>query len=71
MAALTGDPLRDLHADVLSRARQKVSEEHVDQAWARPLREVVTTSSADASRVFGEPLPHGLQLDVLETNERP
>jgi len=69
--ALLDEVLRDLHAEVVSRARQKVSDGSIDQAWARPLREVVTTTPADASRVFGEPLPYGLQLDVLEAHERP
>jgi len=35
----------------------------------RPLREVATASSADANRVFGEPLPHGLRLDLHEAQE--
>ena len=30
----------------------------------RPLEEVMATSTFDASRVFGEPLPAGLRLDV-------
>jgi hypothetical protein len=35
--------------------------------WARPLYEVVGTSSADANRIFGEPLPHGLRLELPAT----
>jgi hypothetical protein len=66
-AALTGDPLRDVDAAVIARARQRVSDAGIDEAWARPLHEVVTTTPADASRVFGEELPHGLRLDLPET----
>ena len=71
IAALTGDPLRDLDREVVSRARQRVRDADIDEAWTRPLREVVTTSSADANRVFGEPLPHGLRLDVPQTQAAP
>jgi hypothetical protein len=71
IAALTGDPLRDLDREVVSRARQKVRDADIDEAWTRPLHEVVTTSSADANRVFGEPLPHGLRLGMAQTQETP
>jgi hypothetical protein len=63
IGALTGDLLRDVDAAVISRARQRISDTNLDEAWARPLYEVVATSHDAASRVFGEPLPHGLRLD--------
>jgi hypothetical protein len=67
IGTLTGDSLRDLDAAVILRARQRLSEANVDEAWARPLHEVLTTSPADANRVFGEPLPPGLRLDTTVT----
>ena len=64
IGALTGDPLRDLDRQVVDAARQRLRDADVDRGVARPLHEVVTATFADANRVFGEPLPHGLRLDV-------
>jgi hypothetical protein len=67
MAALTGDPLRDVDAAAIARAREWLGVANVDEEWARPLHEVAATSLADANRVFGEPLPHGLRLEMADT----
>ena len=64
LGALTGDPLRDVEERVRSTARARLSGAgFVDEAL-RPLSEVVGTTTADANRVFGEPLPEGLRVDV-------
>jgi len=63
MAALTGDPLRDIEEHALERARARCRDSGIDPAALRPLYEVVTTSIADVGRVFGEPLPSGLRFD--------
>jgi hypothetical protein len=62
IGALTGDPLRDLDELVLDTARLRLQDAGVDANQARPLYEIVTTTLADASRAFGEPLPNGLRL---------
>jgi len=64
IAARVGDPLRDLDEERLARARTRLSEGGIDGDALRPLEEVVATSTFDANRVFGEPLPDGLRLDV-------
>jgi hypothetical protein len=69
IGARTGDVLRDVDPAVSLRARQRLNDAQIDEAWTRPLNEVVATSDAEASRVFGEPLPHGLRLDLRETQE--
>ena len=61
IAALTGDPLRDIHDDLLERARRRLQNAGIG-AEARPLHEVMTPTFADTSRAFGEPLPNGLRL---------
>ena len=61
LGALTGDPLRDVDEPVLDAARQRVTDAGV-QSDAQPLYKVVTETSANVSRAFGEPLPNGLQL---------
>jgi hypothetical protein len=63
IAALTGDPLRDLDEPLSDAARQRLRDAGVDPDQARPLYEVVTATFADTSRAFGEPLPNGLRLD--------
>jgi hypothetical protein len=60
IGALTSDPHRDIDSSLLARARDRVSA--ADLEGARPLFEVTERSAADASRVFGEPLPAALQL---------
>jgi hypothetical protein len=64
IAARVGDPLRDLDEEQLARARTCLRESGIGGDALRPLEEVVATSTFDATRVFGEPLPHGLRLDV-------
>jgi len=64
VGALTGDPARDLDAALLARVLDRLNDAGFDEESTRPLREVATSSPADASRVFGEPLPHGLRLDL-------
>jgi hypothetical protein len=61
IAALTGDPLRDIADDLLERARARVQNADIG-AEAQPLYEVMTPTFADTSRAFGEPLPNGLRL---------
>jgi molecular chaperone DnaK (HSP70) len=61
IAAITGDPLRDIHDDLLERARRRLKNGGIDTE-ARPLYEVMTPTFADSSRAFGEPLPNGLRL---------
>ncbi len=60
IGAMTADPLRDVDAAILARARDRVGGE--DAVDARPLFEVVERTAADVNRVFGEPLPAALQL---------
>jgi hypothetical protein len=65
IAARAGDPLRDLDQEQLTRARTRLHEVGIDADALRPLDEVVVaTATFDANRVFGEPLPDGLRLDV-------
>jgi actin-like ATPase involved in cell morphogenesis len=61
IAALTGDPVRDVDEHVVHRARKRLQAIGVD-AESRPLYEVMTPTFADTSRAFGEPLPNGLKL---------
>jgi hypothetical protein len=61
IAALTGDPLRDVEEPVRERARHRLHAIGAD-GDARPLHEVMAPSLADTSRAFGEPLPNGLKL---------
>jgi hypothetical protein len=63
MAALTGDPLRDLDDRARAAARAAVELAVGIGEAVRPLFEVISTSAADANRVFGEPLPDGLRLE--------
>ena len=64
IAARVADPLRDLDEEQLARARSRLRERGIGGDALRPLEEVVATSTVDANRVFGEPLPHGLRLDI-------
>ena len=43
-------------------ARMRLGEAGIGDDALRPLRGVVPAATFDASRVFGEPLPHGLRL---------
>jgi hypothetical protein len=64
IAARVGDPLRDLDEERLARARTRLAEGGIGRDALRALEEVVPASTFDANRVFGEPLPDGLRLDV-------
>jgi actin-like ATPase involved in cell morphogenesis len=63
VASRVGDPLRDLDDEALARARARLGEAGIGGDALRPLEEVIPASTFDASRVFGEPLPHGLRLE--------
>ncbi len=73
IAALTGDPLRDLDEHAVDAARQRLRDAGVDPDAARPLYEVVPATFAEASRAFGESLPNGLRLggDVARPSSAP
>jgi molecular chaperone DnaK (HSP70) len=62
IGALTGDPARDVSADVRARAVQALSAAGVVGEALAPLQIVVPASPAAGSRAFGEPLPEGLRL---------
>jgi hypothetical protein len=64
IAARVGDPLRDVDEERLARARTHLREGGFGGDALRPLEEVVSTATFDANRVFGEPLPDGLRLDI-------
>jgi DNA-K related protein/Hsp70 protein len=64
IASRVGDPLRDLDEEPLARARARLGEAGIGSDALRALDEVVPASTFDASRVFGEPLPDGLRLDL-------
>lgn len=64
VGARTGDPLRDVDDDARAGARQRLLAAGIDSGALRPLEDIVPASAADASRVFGEPLPDGLRLEV-------
>jgi hypothetical protein len=61
MAAMTGDPLRDASGEVREAARTRLAAAGFGQQ-AIPLTRPVPATAADASRVFGEPLPEGLRI---------
>jgi hypothetical protein len=61
IAALTGDPLRDLGENVLDLARNRLQAAGME-AESRRLDEVMEPTPAETSRAFGEPLPNGLAL---------
>lgn len=68
IAALTGDPLRDLDEHLIDAARQRLRAADVHPDAVRPLYEVVAPTLAETSRAFGEPLPHGLRLNAALAN---
>jgi hypothetical protein len=69
IAARVGDPLRDVDDEQLARARMRLGEAGISDDALRPLEEVVPAATFDASRVFGEPLPHGLRLDEVRSSK--
>ena len=62
IGAVTGDSLRDVAGTARETAATRLAEAGFNEQAIRPLRETVGASAADASRVFGEPLPQGLHL---------
>jgi molecular chaperone DnaK (HSP70) len=62
MAALTGDPVRDVGDAMRERVRQRLTDEGIPEAATAPLREVVPVERQDRARLFGEALPEGLRI---------
>ena len=62
IGARTGDPARDLDENVRERAAARL-EALGHAAAAGQLRTIVESDLTDASRRFGESLPHGLRLE--------
>jgi hypothetical protein len=69
IGARTGDPLRDLDDAALARARDRLHGAGIPDEALRHLDVVIPSSIADANRVFGEPLPDGLRLSTLDSEE--
>jgi hypothetical protein len=70
IGALTGDPARDLSADLRERAAVTLSQAGVAPEVIDPLRRIVTATRAAASHAFGESLPEGLRLGSEPAVER-
>jgi hypothetical protein len=64
VAALTGDPARDLDERARDAARERLLGATVDPGALTPLHNIVAATFAETNRTFGEPLPHGLRLDT-------
>ena len=62
LAALTGDPARDVAPDVRQRIVDSLLAAGVQEHALTPLREIGPASRI-ASHAFGEPLPEGLRLE--------
>lgn len=62
MAALAGDPARDVGEEVRERAEQILKDADAPDALVRRLLEPQTASRADLQRRYGESLPEGLAL---------
>ena len=62
IAAVTGDSLRDLDEIERRLAVARLRDTDAGDEALRALEQPVVRSAADASRVFGEPLPSGLRL---------
>src|SRR5262249_988612 len=68
IAAGVGRRLGAVDAEVRARPRGRLVENGVGLDALRPLDEMVNTATFDVSRVFGEPLPHGLRLGVPQSD---
>jgi molecular chaperone DnaK (HSP70) len=67
IAALTGDPARDLSSEARSLAVDRMrAAGHPDRAVAA-LATITPADATQAARLFGEPLPEGLRLEAAET----
>jgi len=62
IAGVTGDALREIDEIQRQRAAARLRDAGAADDVVRALEYAVTISMADASRVFGEPLPSGLRL---------
>jgi hypothetical protein len=69
IGARTGDALRDVDEAALTRARDRLHGAGIPDEARRHLDVVIPSSIADANRVFGEPLPDGLRLSTLDSEE--
>jgi molecular chaperone DnaK (HSP70) len=61
IGARTGDPARDIRADLAQGAADRLDAAGFGD-WTAPLRVVHEPGMADAGRLFGEALPEGLRL---------
>jgi hypothetical protein len=64
MAARSGDALRDLDAETRDRVRSRLRDAGLAEDALLALDQPAAASTADVSRVFGEPLPEGLRLQA-------
>ena len=70
IAALTGDPGRDVAEPIRERVRQRLADEGLPDEATLPLREIVPAERLDHARMFGETLPEGLMVED-PARERP
>jgi molecular chaperone DnaK (HSP70) len=64
LAALTGDPARDVSPEIRPFVLERLSSDDVSPEAVAPLREIVPVSRIPSSYAFGEPLPEGLRLEA-------
>ena len=62
LARRSGDRTRDIEPDLREEVAQRISKVPALAHLAQTVREVMTLERKDASRVFGESLPEGLEL---------
>jgi hypothetical protein len=62
IGAETGDPARDVSADIRQRAVARCEDAGIPHEALAPLRAIVRPDRAAATRVFGESLPQGLRI---------
>jgi molecular chaperone DnaK (HSP70) len=62
MAALTGDPVREVSDPIRERVRQRLADEGIFEEATTPLREIVPPERLDRARLFGDALPEGLRI---------
>jgi molecular chaperone DnaK (HSP70) len=62
IGAETGDPAREVPADLRARAAVRLEDAGIASDALAPLRTVVRPDRAAATRVFGESLPQGLRI---------
>jgi hypothetical protein len=71
LCAPTGDPARDVAADVRHRALERLAAAGFGGDDPASVSELVPAGRGAASRMFGEPLPEGLRLDADDASLRP